>query len=149
MDSPTWSALQWRGFIATNRLRFRPMGPVVLGVVGHRWWPLEGCVLRTAVYGVRTVASAEQPNRRGATSFLRWVLLDFLRGCFFVPLSPFEIASISLWYPYTTFGWGHNKDNGKCVFYVQRAIWRRSNGMCLSPTTFYNQIGPPRRACSS
>ena len=55
--------------------------------------------LRDVCFGLRTVASAEQPNRREATSSLRWVLLDFLRSCFFVPLSPFVIASISLWYP--------------------------------------------------
>ena len=50
-------------------------------------------------------------------------------GCFFVPLRPFVIASISRWYPDMTFGWGHTEDNDECVFYVQRAIWWRSNGM--------------------
>ena len=72
--------------------------------------------LRDVCFGLRTVASAEQPNRREATSSLRWVLLDFLRSCFFVPLSPFVIASISLWYPDMTFGRGHTEDNDECVF---------------------------------
>ena len=105
--------------------------------------------LRSTCQGLRTLASAEQPNRREATSSLRWVLLDFLRSCFFVPLSPFVIASISLWYPDMTFGRGHTEDNDECVFYVQRAIWWRSNGICPSPTTFYNRIDAPRRARSS
>ena len=115
------------------------------GIGGAR----SGGRLRDVCFGLRTVASAEQPNRREATSSLRWVLLDFLRSCFFVPLSPFVIASISLWYPDMTFGRGHTEDNDECVFYVQRAIWWRSNGICPSPTTFYNRIDAPRRARSS
>ena len=46
-------------------------------------------------------------------------------------------------------GRGHTEDNDECVFYVQRAIWWRSNGIYLSPTIFYNRIGAPRRARSS
>jgi hypothetical protein len=121
--------------------------------IGHFGGARSGGRLRDVCFGLwfwlRTVASAEQPNRREATPSLRWVLLDFLRSCFFVPLSPFVIASISLWYLDMTFGWGHTEDNDECVFYVQRAIWWRSNGICLSPTTFYNRIDAPRRARSS
>jgi hypothetical protein len=43
---------------------------------------------------------------------------------------------------------GHDDDD-ECAFYVQRAIWWRSNGIFLSPTTFYNRIDAPRRARSS
>jgi hypothetical protein len=84
------------------------------GIGGAR----SGGRLRDVCFGLRTVASAEQPNRREATSSLRWVLLDFLWSCFFVPLSPFLIASISLWYPDMTFRRGHTEDNDECVFYT-------------------------------
>ena len=105
--------------------------------------------LRDVCFGLRTVASAEQPNRCGATSSLRWVLLDtytelFLRA-FVTICDRLDLTLV----PGHDLLAGHTDDNDECVLYVQRAIWWRSNGMCLSPTTFYNRIGPPRRARSS
>ena len=89
--------------------------------------------LRDVCFGLRTVASAEQPNRREATSSLRWVLLDFLRSCFFVPLLPFVIASISLWYPDMTFGRGHTEDNDECVFMCNALFGGAQTGFIYLP----------------
>ena len=99
------------------------------GISGAR----SGGRLRDVCFGLWTVASAEQPNRRGATSSLRWVLLDLLRSCFFVPLSPSVIASISLRYPDMTFGWGHTENNDECVFMCNALFGGARTGFVYLP----------------
>ena len=105
--------------------------------------------LRDVCFGLRTVASAEQPNRREATSSLRWVLFDFSSELFlraFVTIC--DRLDLTL-VPGHDLRAGAHRGQRRVCFYVQRAIWWRSNGIYLSPTTFYNRIGAPRRARSS
>ena len=111
--------------------------------------------LRDVCFGLRTVASAEQPNRRGATSSLRWVLLDSYTELFLRAFSPSAWDRLDLTLvPGHDLRAGAHRDRRRvdvCV-YVCNALFGGAQTGCddrQPPTSFYNRTGPPHRARSS
>ena len=58
-----------------------------------------------------------------------------------MPLLPFVIASISLWYPDMTFGRGHTEDNDECVFMCNALFGGAQTGFIYLPLPSTNIRG--------
>ena len=90
--------------------------------------------LRDVCFGLRTVASAEQPNRREATSSLRWVLFDFSSELFlraFVTIC--DRLDLTLVPGHDLLGRGHTEDNDECVFMCNALFGGAQTGFIYLP----------------